>query len=224
MRTGWWRVVVLDRDLRLRVGPQVVDLAALEVRAVHLHELVREPDRRGHQLRRLVAREAEHHPLVAGALLLVETLALRDALRDVLRLLAERDEHAAGLGVESHVRGRVSDVADDLADQVLVLDLGAGRDLSGEHDEAGLGERLAGDARTRILLEQRVEDRVRDLVAHLVRVTHRDRLGREQRAGSHSNSPRPASLGAHCKRGPRATQTRRANRLCNACAGWAAKC
>jgi hypothetical protein len=67
---------VLDGDLGLRVGPQPVERARLEVLPGDLHDPVRQPDRRGHQLGRLVAGVAEHHPLVAGALLLVQALAL----------------------------------------------------------------------------------------------------------------------------------------------------
>ena len=69
---------------------------------------------------RLVGRVAEHHPLVAGAdpveRIVVARVVLRlvrgvDALRDVGRLLVERDDHAAGLGVEAVLGARVADLA-----------------------------------------------------------------------------------------------------------------
>ena len=111
MRTG--RVVlVLDRDLGLAVGAEEVDLArSCGPAASCSRELVRVDDRRGHELRRLVARVAEHEALVAGALLLVEALALGHALRDVRALLLDGDEHGARVGVEAHVRARVADVS-----------------------------------------------------------------------------------------------------------------
>ena len=57
---------------------------------------------------------------------------------------------------------------------------GRRRDLAEDHDEAGRGRGLAGDAGVRILADDRVQDGVDDLVAHLVRVAFGDRFGREQ--------------------------------------------
>jgi hypothetical protein len=57
-----------------------------------------------------VAGVAEHHALVACALLLVEALTLGDALRDVGGLLLDRHEDRAGAAVEAHARVRVADV------------------------------------------------------------------------------------------------------------------
>ena len=59
--------VVLDRDLALAVGPQPVDLAAAPHRGQAAGEAVRQHDRQRHQLGGLVAGEAEHQALVAGA-------------------------------------------------------------------------------------------------------------------------------------------------------------
>ena len=70
-------------------------------------------------------------------------------------------------------------VAHDLRD----LDVGLGRDLAGDVDEAGGHHRLDGDAAARVLREHRVEDRVGDLVTDLVRVSLGDGLGREQACG-----------------------------------------
>ena len=53
------------------------------------------------------------------------------------------------------------------------------------HDEAGVGERLGGDARARILLEDRIEDCIRDLVGDLVGVAFGDGLGREEEVVRH---------------------------------------
>ena len=66
-------------------------------------------------------RVAEHEPLVAGAdpverivvaRVVLHLEGLVDALRDVGRLLVERDDHAAGLGVEAVLRARVADLGD----------------------------------------------------------------------------------------------------------------
>ena len=84
-------VVVDHRDLGLGVGAQPLHLALLANPGELAAEAVGEHDRRGHQLRRLVAGVAEHQALIAGALLR-RLLALGrlgvHALRDVGRLLA----------------------------------------------------------------------------------------------------------------------------------------
>ena len=72
-----------------------------------------------------------------------------DALGDVGRLLLDRDERAAGQVVEAVVGPRVADVADGVADDRLEVDVGRRRDLAEDHDEAGRGRRLAGDAGVR---------------------------------------------------------------------------
>ena len=61
--------LVLDGDLRLAVGAQPGDLAALAGLAESFAEIVRVHDRRGHQLGRLGAGETKHQSLVARALL-----------------------------------------------------------------------------------------------------------------------------------------------------------
>ena len=57
-------------------------------------QLVRQRDRRGHQLRRFIAGIAEHHSLVAGA-------AGVDAHGDVAGLFVDGGDHGAGVGVEA---------------------------------------------------------------------------------------------------------------------------
>ena len=79
---------VLDRDLGLAVRTEVVDQLLLAHLGEALGEAVRERDRQRHQLRRLAAGEAEHHALVAGALVVLVALAaslerLVDAALDV---------------------------------------------------------------------------------------------------------------------------------------------
>jgi len=61
-------VLVAHRDLRLTVRAQVGQHAGFAHVGESPGELVRERDRQRHELARLVAGEAEHHPLVAGAL------------------------------------------------------------------------------------------------------------------------------------------------------------
>ena len=120
-----------------------------------LGEPVRERDRQRHQRVGLVGGVAEHHPLVARAgdveLVVVAGVGARliglvDALGDVRRLLVDRVEHRAGVGREAEVGVGVADLADRLAGDLLDVDVGVGRDLAGDDDQAGVDERLAGHA------------------------------------------------------------------------------
>jgi hypothetical protein len=164
-------VAVLDRDLALRIRAQPRQLAVLAQGRLLPHQLVREHDRHRHQLFGLVDREAEHQTLVARALLLVQARAGRDALRDVGRLLLERGEHRARVGVEAHLRARVADLAHGLAHQLGHVERRGRGDLAGYDRVPGFHHRLARYARHLVLRERGVEDRIGDRVAHLVRVT-----------------------------------------------------
>src|SRR5579862_2003459 len=185
-------LLVAERHLRLPVRAQVGQDLGLAHLAQPLREPVREHDRQRHELVRLVDGVAEHHPLVASALtvervLVAALLLVRvvDALRDVGRLLVDRDDDAACVGVEAELRARISDLGDLAADEPRDVDVDLGRDLAGYDDEAGRDQRLAGDAAVRVLGKDCVENGVGDLVGDLVRMTLGDRLGREGVAARH---------------------------------------
>ena len=57
----------------------------------------------------------------------------------------------------------------DLAHDLGVADLRAGGDLTGNDHHAGLGQALARDAAVGVMLDQRIQDGIRNLIAHLVR-------------------------------------------------------
>ena len=174
-------VDVLDRHLRLAVGAEegVDPVAPADLGEVP-RQLVREADRHRHQLVGVGAGEAEHHALVAGALLLV--LVGVDAHRDVGALPLDRHEHAARVGVKAHVGADVADLVDRLADDLRDVDVRRGRHLAGDVDVASLDEGLARDPAGRVLGDDRVEDRVADLVADLIRVAFGDRFASEETA------------------------------------------
>src|SRR5262249_40379770 len=69
---------------------------------------------------------------------------------------------------------------DRAAHDVLKVDERARGDLAGDDGEAGGDERLACHAADRILRENRVEDRVGNLIGDLVGVAFGDRLRRKQ--------------------------------------------
>ena len=154
-----------------------------------------------------MTRVAEHHALVAGAdevdridaLAVLDLEGLVDALRDVGALLVDADQDAAGLAVEAVLGAVVADVLDDAADDRGDVDVAVRADLAADDDQTGGGEALDGTAhvvsaspccrpsvdealgrKLGLARDDRVEHGVRDLVAHLVRVTLGHRLGREQ--------------------------------------------
>ena len=179
-------MLVLHRHLALAVRAQILHRAAVVPGgAARLGEaacqLVRQADRRRHQLRRLVAGEADHHALVAGADRVQlgvgeraggEAVAVLDrgahAHVDVRALLADRGDDAAGAVVEAVARIGVASLADRLAHDLGNIDPGGGGDLAGDEDQAGGRRRLAGHARQRVVTQHRVEHAVADLVAQLV--------------------------------------------------------
>ena len=173
--------LVLDRDLRLAVGPEPLDarvaVEALPHRGQPLGDPVRQHDRQRHQLAGLVGGVAEHHALVAGALLLVR--ARVHAHGDVGRLPVDRGEHRAGPPVEAVGRVGVADALDRVPHEVGNVDVGAGGDLAGDHRHAGRDQGLAGDPARGVARQDGVEHRVGDLVGHLVGVAFGDRLGSE---------------------------------------------
>ena len=165
-------VAILDRHLRLGIRTEKRHAARLADLRQTLDQAMRHRDRERHELVGLVAGVAEHQALVARALLLVQALACGDALGDVRRLPVDRDQHHVGRGV--------ADLAHCAPGDVGVRHVHSRRDLARDDDHAGLDERLAGNATVRILGDERVEDGVRDLVAHLVGMTFGHGLGGEQ--------------------------------------------
>ena len=104
-----------------------------------------------------------------------------DALRDVGRLLLDRDDVAAGQVVEAVVGLGVADVPRPVAHDRREVDVRRACVISpSDHTRPVV---VAVSQATRACgscADDRVEDRVADLVAHLVGVAFGDRLGREQ--------------------------------------------
>ena len=144
-----------------------------------LGQTVRHPDGQRHEVRRLVARVPEHHPLVPGALRVESVLAaharaelvrLVDPLGDVGGLGVEGDEHPAGVAVEAVGVVVVADRAHRVAGQGGDIDVRRGGDLPRHDDETGGQERLTGHPAGRVALEHGVEHGVGNLVRHFVGV------------------------------------------------------
>ena len=167
-------LVVLDRDLRLAVGPQIVHQTLLAHGGQALGQLVGQRDGQRHQLRRLVAGEAEHHALVARAVVeravagLLALERLVHAEGDVRALLVDVRDDGAGLAVKTVLRTVVADLAHGLAHDLRDVHVAVGRDLAHDVHDAGRDRALAGDAAVRVLRQNGVEDRVGHLVADLI--------------------------------------------------------
>jgi hypothetical protein len=171
MRVGL-AIDVFHGDLRLGIRAQPLgELAGLADAGQLAAEAVGEHDRRGHQLRRLIAGVAEHDALVAGSLLGV-LLAFRllgvHALGDVRRLGGEVVVDENPVGVEHIVVVHIADAAHRVADDFLDVDHRADRlladfrdgDLTADDHDVAFHEGLAGHAALRIHREAGVEDGV----------------------------------------------------------------
>ena len=160
---------------------------------------MREHDRKRHQLRRIAAGIAEHHALISRARQLELVVAARaadferlvDPHRDIGRLLVDRYRHAAGRRIEADERVIVADVRDRLADEARNVDVRRGRDLAPDVDLARDDERLAGHAAQRIVLENRVEHGIRNLVGDLIGMPLGDGFGGKEPAIRHLRPLRP---------------------------------
>ena len=151
--------------------------------------------RRGHQVGRLVAGEAEHDPLIAGALVLVGPFRPGiDALCDFDRLAVEMIFEGQRLPVETILL--VTDLAHRPADDtfdlflrtfgpVAVLEHALAADFTGQNDALRSGHRFAGDARFGVLREEQVDDGVGNLVGDLVGMAFRNAFGGEKIVAAH---------------------------------------
>ena len=130
---------------------------------------MRKHDGRWHQLPRLVARVAEHQPLIARALfcgVLTFNFAGVHALRDIGRLFSDDvgDENFVGVKyvVVIHVTDGADRVAHELFDrqhtrQRLFFRQAWTSDLATYDDDVAFGERFASHATTPVLFNARVE-------------------------------------------------------------------
>ena len=167
-------LVVLDGELGLGVRPEIRHEIAAPVADFrkHFQGQMRKIERKRHILLSVPAGVSEHHSLVAGALLL--RVGADHAPVDVGTLLVDGREDSAGVAVEHVCRLVVADLVDDLAHLCLDVDICVlGPDFAADHHQAGAAECLAGDFGFRVLPEEFVEDCVRNLVGHLVRMSFR---------------------------------------------------
>ena len=177
--------VVLDGELALGIRSQVghqLDLVVADI-GEDFQQFVAQVQRKRHVVFGVPAGVAEHHALVAGALL-VFAGAFHAAV-DVGALFMQGAENAAAGGVEHVVGLGIADPADGVAHGGLDIHIGLGLDLSHNHDHAGRAETLAGHFGLRVLFQKFIQDGVADLVRHFVRVPFGHRFRCKQVILSH---------------------------------------
>ena len=172
-------VRVLDGHLALGVRAEVGhDLALAANLAELLKESVSQIDGEGHKFLCVAAGVAEHHALVSSALLLL--VCTNDTLVNVMALLVEGRDDATALRVELILALVISDGVDDAARNILHRDVAVSAKLAGAHRQSGCHESLARHLALLVLNEKGVENSVRNLIGHLVRMALGDGLRSEE--------------------------------------------
>merc|ERR1712212_756173 len=142
----------------------------------------------------------EHQTLVSGTSVIL-LLGNVDTTSNVCRLLLQSHQQVHGLAVEPFAGVVVSNVLHCVPHNLLIINMSLACDLSAHHDHASLCHCLAGNLCVRILLEMGVQDCVRHLVAHLVRVALPHRFGSEKELSSvlclHHGLLHVAHVGSH---------------------------
>ena len=156
-------VLVDHCDLCLAVRTQIRERAVLAYVRQAACKLMCEHGRERHILGRFVRRIAEHHALVARTnrlcrihIALAGLDCLVDTLRDIRRLLVERDEDAAGVRIEAVAGIRIADLTHGLADDLRNIDIATGRDLTDDVRLSRRNECLTRNASHRILRKDRI--------------------------------------------------------------------
>jgi hypothetical protein len=139
-------------------------------------QLVRHEEGEGEKFGGLVSGIAKHDTLITSTEVL-ESLLVVETLGNIWGLLLNGNEEVKCLVVETLGRVIVADVLDGISDNLLVVQLGLGGDLTKYHDHTGLGSSLASNLGEGILSQAGIKNSIGHLVGDLVRVTLAYRLG-----------------------------------------------
>ena len=148
-------LLVFDRDLGLRIRAEPREEPRAACRGQCRIELVGERNGKRHIIWGLVGSIAKHDTLVTRAMILER--AMVKTLGDIGRLLLNGDEDVASLVVKALGRVVVADVLDGITDNLLIVELGLGRDLAKDHDHARFGCRLTGNLGRGVLFKASIE-------------------------------------------------------------------
>ena len=178
-------VIVFHGDLRLAVGAQIGQCAVLANGGQTAGQLVRQRNGERHIFLRFIAGIAEHHALIARALIFIH-LAIY-ALRDIGGLIIDADQYAAAVAVEAEFRAVIADFNHLFAHDLIDRYIGTGADFAHHQHEAGRSGAFARDVRVGILFQNRVQNRIGNLVADFIGMAFGNGFGSKQM--THGKSP-----------------------------------
>ena len=159
---------VAESHLRLGIGTQPGQAAVFTQLALTLHQTVCVPDWGRHQIRRFVTCVTKHQTLVARALIEIVLGRAIHALRDVGRLFVVGDQHCAAFVVDAVVGVVVANPLDGVTRDLDVVHVCRGGDFTSQHDQTGVTQRFSCHTRVGVLGENRIQNRIGDLVGDLV--------------------------------------------------------
>ena len=175
---GGHAVAVFHRDLPLAVRAQIGKNPLFSHVRKALAQLMGKENGEGHQLRRLIRGVAEHHALIAGAQLKFPAFfgfqRVVHPEGDIRALAVDAHVYPAGIRRKPERLLRVADLPDLIPRDALEIRLRRRRDLSHDQEIIGGSAAFARHARIRILLYDRIQNSVRNLIANLVGMPFRD--------------------------------------------------
>mmetsp|Transcript_4227 Transcript_4227/g.6453 ORF Transcript_4227/g.6453 Transcript_4227/m.6453 type:complete len:288 (-) Transcript_4227:32-895(-) len=178
---------IFNSHLRFTIRAQPPELPILAHVGQFLAQFRGHGVRQRHAVFRLVSGIAKHNALVTSPDVKV-LLANMNTTGDVWALLVDAHQHFTSLVAEPLTvhTGQVinvrieSDFRNNSTDNLLVVDLGLGRDLARYHYHVVFGCSLAGHLALWISCEASIQHCIRDLIAKLVWVTLIDGFRREE--------------------------------------------
>ena len=180
-------VVIFDGDLRFSVCTQIGKNAALAYLGELLGKFLGQRNGQRHQFGRLVTGVAEDHTLIACAgVIRISDDALLGfkrliyAERNIGGLLVDSGKDGAGIAVKALLRAVIADFTDGLPRNRGNIHIGRGSNLAHNKDHPRCSSRLTGNARVRILGKDRVQHRIRDLIAYFIGMSFGYRLTGEK--------------------------------------------
>ncbi|MNB99950.1 hypothetical protein D3C75_472580 [compost metagenome] len=167
--TDNFAVIVLEGDLAFCIRAQPRQRAVFTHFSLTLHQTVSIGDWRWHQHVSFVGCIAKHQALVARTLF--QRIGTVNALVDVRGLFANGAQYGARVGIKAHIRMHIADFTHGVTGDLFDINPGTGGDFTANHDHAGFDIGFTGYARFRILLEDRIQHRIGDLVSNFIRMS-----------------------------------------------------
>mmetsp|Transcript_7007 Transcript_7007/g.10329 ORF Transcript_7007/g.10329 Transcript_7007/m.10329 type:complete len:321 (-) Transcript_7007:6-968(-) len=181
------KLIISDGDLGLSIGTEPPERSILTNIGKLLSKLVGKEMGQGHAALSLIRGISKHNTLVTSTNVHI-VLTNVDSSSNIGRLLVNAHKNLAVITRETLGlnRGKIinegaeSNLTHLVADNLLVVEVGSGRDLSENHNHVVLGGSLASNLTQGIGLEASIKDGVRDLIAKLIGVALIDRLRGEK--------------------------------------------